>query len=376
MYHKLAVMGLAIFGLALLCQPVFARDKADGLATVDICDKCHKDIHAKWADSMHSQSMTDPIFQTAYMQAYLASGGAAKKICLNCHAPTVLVTGDYDLKKESTKEGITCHFCHSVTDTHPDKGTRFDLKVSSTMRGPTGGGAKNDYHDSVASPLHRKSEFCAGCHEYTANGIKIMGTYSEWKDSPYAAKGITCQGCHMPAEPIPGAGGEKGKPRVLFNHSLAGGHSIMQLRKAINVSIKAINRGKDRITVDLEVENSGSGHYVPTGIPTRKLVLYCQVRTADNKISKKSISFEKIIFDHSGKELLLDSEIMLGNGTQIVKDNRIAPGEKRKEQMVFYNSPVGNITVTAWVDYLYQPQLVQPTEMRIEMNRTEQTSAP
>jgi hypothetical protein len=288
-----------------------------------------------------------------------------------CHAPTTVVTGDYDLKNETTKEGITCQFCHSVTDVHPNKGDRFDLKFSGVVRGPTGG-QKNEFHSSVASPLHRKSEFCAGCHEYVSNGITIMGTYSEWKNGPHGAKGVTCQGCHMPAEPVTD---DKGAQRPIFSHNLAGGHSIMQLRKAVSIQIKGIIRGKDRITVELEVENTGSGHSVPTGIPTRKLVLSCQVKTADNKTVKKSITFEKIILDKSGKELLTDSEIMLGKGTQIAKDNRLAPGEKRKEQMVFYTSPSGPITVSAWIDYLYQPQLVQPMEMKIEMNRAEQTSA-
>lgn len=367
-YHKAVLFSLLVCA-ALTVAPAYAAGKGY-IADADTCGRCHKEILAKWKGSMHSQAVADPIFQTAYMQAYTETAGKAKTVCLSCHAPTTAITGDFDLKNATTKEGITCHFCHSITGAHPNGKTRFDLKVSTTVRGPKGG-AKSDYHDSVASPLHRTAELCAGCHEYSANGIKIMGTYTEWKNGPYAAKGVVCQACHMPQEAVTD---DKGKTKTVMSHALAGGHSEAQLRKAVTVSVRNIVKAADRVTVEVEITNSGSGHYVPTGIPTRKLMLYCQIKTSDNKSMKKNVAFERIIFDKTGRELLSDSEIMMGKGTQVVKDNRLAPGEKRREQLVFYVGTSGSVTATVWVDYLYQPLLVQPTEMRIELSRTESTS--
>jgi hypothetical protein len=316
---------------------------------------------------MHSQSVSDPIFKTAYIQAYFDSKGEAKKLCMRCHAPVTFINGDYDMEKPITSEGVTCHFCHSIEDVEPLKENPFKLKAGKTIRGPKGTG-ETDYHISVKSTIHAKSEFCAGCHEYEAGGIKIMGTYSEWKNGPYAKKGIQCQGCHMPQQIVKD---EKGRTRRLFSHSLAGGHSLMQLKKAVTVQVAGIERGKDRITVKVELENTGSGHYVPTGMPTRRLVLSCLIKTSDNKALKRKVTYEKVIFDAEGKELLRDSDIMLGLGSLIVKDNRLAPGEKRKERLVFFTDPNVEVAVSVWVEYIYSPSLAQSTEMKVEMSRAE-----
>ncbi len=368
-----ALFGL--FGLFLLSAPpvTAAGDppplKAGIVSGAEECGSCHKDVLAKWKDSMHAQAVTDPIFQAAYMQAFLDSDGRAKQICLECHAPVTTINGDTGLKEGVTREGITCHFCHSITAAHPNGKKRFDVKVGATVAGPRGND-KTPYHASVKSEMHRGAELCAACHEYEANGIKIMATWSEWKNSPQATKGTVCQQCHMPLE---NTTNQKGERISVFSHSLAGGHSIVQLRKGVVVNISNVERFSDRTVVDLEIENSGAGHSLPTGIPTRKLVLYVQVMGADNRSQKKSVVYEKIIFDKKGRELTRDSDIMQGLGAVIVKDNRIASGEKRKEQVIFYGATPSEVSVTAWIDYVYQPALLQNTEMRVEMTRTERS---
>lgn len=372
MYHKATIVSLVIvlsLGISLVAngEPLPAPLSDNVLTSAKDCASCHGEIYGKWKDSMHSQSISDPIFKTAYMEAYLASKGEAKKLCMRCHAPAVYLNGDYDLDEPITTEGVTCHFCHSVEDVKPLHEKPFTLKIGRTIRGPSGTG-ETDYHTSVKSVIHGRSELCAGCHEYEAGGIKIMGTYSEWKNGPYAKKGIQCQGCHMPQEMVTDKNGRK---RRVFSHYLAGGHSMMQLRKAVTVRVAGIERGKDRITVELELENSGSGHYVPTGIPTRRLLLSCLIKTSDKKALKQKITYEKVIFDPDGKELTKDADIMLGLGTRIVKDNRLAPGEKRKVRLVYFTNPDVEVAVSAWVDYVYSPDLAQPIEMKVEMSRVE-----
>ena len=64
----------------------------------ELCAECHQDIYNKWNDSVHALAVKDPIFYTSYIEAYTMSGGEAKILCLKCHAPTVLVTKDYELK--------------------------------------------------------------------------------------------------------------------------------------------------------------------------------------------------------------------------------------------------------------------------------------
>jgi hypothetical protein len=79
----------------------------------------------------------------------------------------------------------------------------------------------------------RSSDFCAQCHEVTlVNGARLEETYTEYKHSPAAAKGVSCQDCHMGKEPgIPSGydvgpaavvGGVATKPRKLTSHLFAG----------------------------------------------------------------------------------------------------------------------------------------------------------
>jgi len=332
------------------------------------CAGCHAEISNLWKISMHSQSLSDPIFMTAYKDAYLATKGEAKKLCLNCHAPITLINGDRDMQKKITNEGVTCHFCHSIVETHPNADprdpNRFRLEVGSNIRSPKKSGT-GTFHNEVFSSLHKTSKLCAGCHEYDANGIKIMGTYSEWKEGPYAKKGIHCQTCHMPRVTV-----GKGKERKLvFSHSVAGGHSLTQIEKALKIEVNSLIRKENKIVVELTVENVGSGHSLPTGIPTRKLLVYCEVRNGNGTTGKRIKRYEKILFDKNGKELTSDSEIMQGLGTKIAKDNRIMAGEKRKERFTFYIKPEGSITVTAGAVYLYRPVITEEVEMKMDINR-------
>ena len=339
-------------------------------ASAKECGSCHKEIYDMWKDSMHSKAMTDPIFRATFMEVYVASKGELKKTCLKCHAPTTLITGDFDAEKEITMEGVTCHFCHSLRDAHPNSDPenpeRFDIHPGKTIMSPKKG-LENDFHTTKKSPLHKKSELCAGCHEFSYNGIKLMSTYSEWLDGPYSAKGIHCQNCHMIKQKV----GRGTAAKEVFSHYLAGGHSVTQIKKAVKVNIVGVKKQKDRFVVDLLVENVGSGHSVPTGIPTRKLILTCEVNTGDKITRKKKIIYEKVIFDAKGRELKKDSEIMLGLGVQIVKDNRIAPGEARKEKLVFYIEPKGEILVSVKIEYAYHPKVLQEVDMKIEMSRAE-----
>ncbi len=379
MYHKL--LGLVCFLLigfgsslpASAAQPSKPLEEGEIVSSKD-CRRCHKDIHDMWSESMHSHAVSDPIFSAAYMEAYLRTKGEAKKLCLGCHAPAMLINGDEDMENDVTAEGVTCHFCHSIKDVNLDaaidSGERFDLDVGKTMFGPNGNGGNQKYHESALSKIYGESKFCAGCHEYKANGINIMETYTEWLKGPYPSKGVHCQDCHMKRQGI----GKSGKK--VFSHYLAGGHSALQLKKAIDISITGVKRGKDRITVFMDLENVGSGHMVPTGIPSRKLILTCKIILANNVTRTRSIKYEKVIFDANGKELLDDSDIMAGFGSQIVKDNRLAPLERRKEKFVFFIEPKGEILVSVKVEYLYRPKVLEETEMRIEMGNADMAFQP
>ncbi|MDH4185288.1 MAG: multiheme c-type cytochrome [Nitrospinota bacterium] len=348
-----------------------------GFTSSEVCGKCHVQMYQSWKESMHAGSVTDPIFEAAYMMAFYKKGAAAAKLCLRCHSPTSTLTKDYDLSHALPSEGITCDFCHSIKDVNLEKEDNpFTLDPGKVKYGPN---IKGDVkvHDVMYSRVHSDAKICAGCHEYRPGGVPVMTTYSEWKDSVYPEQGTNCQYCHMPesvgeiSKGVPGP--REGK---IFNHNLAGGHSVIQLKKALALKITAIERNKDKMTVRVDLTNQGSGHRVPTGIPTRKLILYCEVKVGGGKVYKDQVLYEKAIFGASGKELVHDADIMLGEGAFVAKDNRIFPKETRKEAFVFFIPEGKEALVNAWVDYLYDPVILQPTEMRIEMNRDSAVSTP
>jgi hypothetical protein len=347
-----------------------------GFTSNKVCGECHEDIYSMWKNSLHAQAYEDPIFQAAYMEAYLRGGEDVKVLCLKCHAPTTILTKDYDAKKPLTREGVTCDFCHSIKGIHPDKkkpNQTYDLEPGIRKWGPEADTSHClPYHRAVYSVLHTRSEFCAGCHEYTNDkGVSILSTYSEWKESPYPGKGIQCQNCHMPI-----VEGNIVNPKIRKDgnrinlHNLAGGHSILKVKEALQIEIVSVNRREDRLIATVAVTNSGSGHKVPTGFPTRKLILSVTVTLPRGKVLEEERVYQKVLLNEEGDRIIRDSEIIT-EPVRMAQDNRIEPGERREEVFTFRVPPKKDAFVSARVTYLYKPILLQETEMSIEIDNKE-----
>ncbi len=332
------------------------------------CKECHEEIYNHWKNAMHSMSIEDPIFKASYMEAYLNTAGEAKFNCLRCHAPITLINKDFDLKNEITKEGVSCDFCHSIKKVNiNNKENPFELDIGEIKRGPLSD-VDSPAHKTEPSPLFKSSELCAGCHEYTTdNGVPILGTYSEWKASPYAAEGTQCQDCHMPLIP-----GKVVKSRIKSSnqkqinlHAISASHSTEQLKKALKVEIKSTDKEEDIIEVVVGVTNVGSGHLVPTGVPSRKLILLVELRTPNEYFVQQRI-YQKIMLDESGNEVKKECEVFL-KAASVSFDNRLRPRETRIERFAFAMPKNRKITITARVDYLYKTAVLSPTEMRVKM---------
>jgi len=57
-------------------------------------------------------------------------------------------------------------------------------------------------HKSRYSHLFTSPRLCGSCHDvFSPDGFKIEEAYSEWKNGPYARRGIVCENCHMGPEP-------------------------------------------------------------------------------------------------------------------------------------------------------------------------------
>ncbi|NIM58006.1 MAG: hypothetical protein GTO16_03555 [Candidatus Aminicenantes bacterium] len=365
---SILILGIFLFFLHSHVGSKSALQKAPTFTSSESCKECHEEIHNHWKNAMHSMSIEDPIFKAAYMESYLNTAGEAKFNCMRCHAPVSLINNDYDLKNEITREGVSCDFCHSVKKVNLDnRDNPFELEIGETKRGPLSN-VDSPAHKTEPSSLFKSSELCAGCHEYTNDkGVKILGTYSEWKESPYAEEGTHCQNCHMPL-----IIGKIVKPEIkaikqkrINLHAISASHSTEQLQKAVKVEIKNIHLEEDVIEVVVGVTNSGSGHFVPTGIPARKLILLVELRTPNEYFSQQRI-YQKIMQDESGKEIKKEGTVFL-QAAKISFDNRIKPRETRMERFAFAKPRNKKITITARVDYLYRTAILRPTEMRVIM---------
>ena len=359
--------------LAMGMNVAFAQEDVRKLPFVssDVCRDCHADIHSYWKNSMHANSFNDPIFNTAYQKA-IQLDEEAKQLCLQCHAPVVLLNQDYDTEHDITREGVTCDFCHTITAiSRQGDNFAYEFKLDRTRMGPLKE-ANSPIHESAYSELHTKSEFCAGCHEFTNSvGVKLLGTYSEWKRSPYAAEGIQCQNCHMPMTEGLVVRPEVQKTTGGVNlHDLQGGHSVDKVKAAATVRIKEVQKFPGSVRISVDVTNKGSGHSIPTGTPSRELLLQVELLSVpENRlIEKKETCFKKTLIGANGQILEGDAEIMVG-AKKLLSDNRIGPRETRTIHATFVNMPTDTyrIRVKLYYNYLAETSPGHMQQMLIEM---------
>lgn len=333
------------------------------------CGECHQEIYTMWRRAMHSRATVDPIFEASYLQAYRYTAGKAKEICLRCHAPVAAQTGDWEMLNPVSREGVNCDYCHSVVSVDLEKRDRpIRIALDGVKRGPLRD-ATSPVHKVARSPLHLSSEFCAGCHEYVnSNGLRVLSTYSEWKASPQAAEGKTCQICHMPMTPgetvPPSLAPARGKINL---HNISGGHSIEQVKKAAKVRILQVERKADNaVEIKVEVANIGSGHSIPTGIPSRRLILEVVLFSGGREVTRFKREYQKKLLDKEGRLILEDHRLFLEART-VMEDNRLRPGEKRVEHFEAAILPKGPLRAEATLRYLYEPRVLMPQTMSIDM---------
>jgi hypothetical protein len=268
------------------------------------CGNCHEQIANEWSGSAHSRSASNPFFRHVYDGTdaagrenvgwnLLAEYPDGAGVCYSCHVPSLEPTLENvaDLRRASGvhAEGVHCDFCHKVAEVQPEpiglKHGRFAMTLirpadrgQNVLLGPLDDADRGDLAppENVHSPLYRESRYCASCHEGVLFGTHAYSTYSEWLESPQAASGIQCQQCHMkPTGKLtnlaPGRGGIERDPLTLASHSLPGSDPEF-LREHLRLELK-LARVEQGIAATVSVTPLGIGHRMPTGHPSRQLLL-------------------------------------------------------------------------------------------------------
>ena len=214
-----------------------------------VCGQCHPNQYKQWSISSHAYANVSPMFNKFEQRISDISRGTVTYFCIRCHASVGTALGErrdiawWD-RSGAAKEGITCVTCHRVGEGYgKTNGARritpgpihepvfgpFDslggLKAITNAQAngilvsidepdrPAEGDKKwiRMHQTAIQSDIIVKSELCITCHQVAVHpGIKLETVWEEYRASPAAKEGITCQQCHMSKFPGQNAGFEIG----------------------------------------------------------------------------------------------------------------------------------------------------------------------
>jgi hypothetical protein len=240
-------------------EALLAEERYPPAAT---CGNCHPKHYREWSVSQHAYSQLSPVYLSLNNRINQLTNGSNGDFCLRCHNQVGANLGESSFvsnleRHPTSREGITCVVCHRVNKAYNKASGRLALvegTLTEPVFGPTGNeelarvldnaqeyGVTTD-PNARGQLIHKEAiqfapistpMFCGTCHDVTLfNGFRLEEAFSEYRLSPAAAKGVTCQDCHMgKVQGIP-SGYDYGpaavifdvptKPRKLTNHLFAG----------------------------------------------------------------------------------------------------------------------------------------------------------
>ncbi len=191
------------------------------------CAECHQKIFWEWASSNHAYASISPMFHKFEQRLNDLASGTVGTFCVRCHQQIGTQLGEPREKplwerSAIAREGITCVTCHRVKqqfgrvngERHVSPGTIYEPMmgagngpgIATVLEEPGKFGVSTGEEDS-GSPMHlaaiefdqlTKAEFCVSCHQVAVHpGIKLEVVWEQYRASPAAEHGITCQDCHM-----------------------------------------------------------------------------------------------------------------------------------------------------------------------------------
>jgi len=230
--------------------------------SANTCAVCHTKQYEEWSVSQHAYAQLSPVYMAMQTTINMKTSRTNGDFCIRCHNPVGMNLGESlfitNLDRAPTsREGITCVACHRVNKNYGKISGRFSLvegDVFSPVYGPKGGKelkrvlSKTEVYrvstskDDPGRSIHKEAKqffaltkpgFCGACHDVTLlNGFRLEEAFAEYKRSPAARRGETCQDCHMGKVQGVASGYDYGpaatigdvptENRKLTNHTFAG----------------------------------------------------------------------------------------------------------------------------------------------------------
>ena len=230
--------------------------------SANTCATCHPKQYDEWSVSQHAYSQLSPIYMAMQRTINNITSTTNGDFCIRCHNQIGMNLNESmnisNLERPSaSREGITCIVCHRVPNSYGKVTGRFPVQSGDLFQ-PVYGPEGNEELERVLSlpqeyrvvtdkeqpgrQIHTEAKkffglttsgFCATCHDVTLlNGFRLEEAFAEYKRSPAARNGVSCQDCHMGKEQGVNAGYEEGpaamvggvptSTRRLTNHFFAG----------------------------------------------------------------------------------------------------------------------------------------------------------
>jgi len=194
------------------------------------CMNCHPRHYTEWSKSQHAYAQLSPVFNTMQAAILKLTNGTNGDFCIRCHTPVGMNLGEplfvSNFERHPTsREGITCITCHRMNRPLGKVSGRLPI-VQGDMTQPVYGPSGNENlaitletpglkvtiePDERGRKIHREAQkfefltrpgICGICHDVTlVNGFRLEEAFSEFKSSPAAKRGETCQDCHMGKTP-------------------------------------------------------------------------------------------------------------------------------------------------------------------------------
>ncbi len=401
---------VAVFALPAGAHAQMGRSPSPtGYWPSSVCAGCHLRIVEQHMQSHHETSFRNPLFQAQYFEDLLPRASRDPKLvdearaCTSCHAPVAWsfrrqhFSGS--MPADPSMSGVTCDLCHTISgyDGREPRNGNFISAPSESKLGPFP--SETNWHH-VYSELQTKSELCATCHEAVNHlGLGVKTTYSEWKKSPFAARRIQCQDCHMTrngfltADAVSHESGKAAEMSMgtapvrgrLHTHRFPGAHSRSQVEGAIGLSFLKVPKNAaagQPIAFTIVVDNHRTGHKMPTGSAELRL-LWLEVSASYGKktvlvpatvkalggygtagsgdddsqllgtdVPPGSRMYRAVFFDESSRQTFSSYDAL-----RIVWDNRLDSGEKRVEPYAFAvpEDAGGPMRIQARLVYLSYP---------------------
>jgi len=287
------------------------------------CGRCHVDQFQQWRSSRHAHA-----FSPGLVGQLLTFDAASIAQCLQCHAPLAEQLADFETKRAQSiaqisqglaEAGNGCGGCHLRHHQHfgpPQRGT--GATGVSQMTAPHGG--------VVRTALFESSEFCSACHQFPAdlavNGKPLENTYAEWKVSPQAQQGMTCQSCHMPDR----------------QHLWRGIHDPAMVTAGLTARTSV-----DDLGAHFEIANTGTGHAFPTyAVP--RIVMHAVALDNEGRAKRTTEQLQviaRIVRYQTGKWIE-------------ISDTRLMPGQTANLAIAWNGSDRVRVWLEVIPDYYYQ----------------------